>query len=130
MLRPKILILALALSIVLFTSVTFASIDVYFSRVNDPEGAIIEELDKARKTIDIAMYYFTDRDLANEVIDAYDRGVRVRIYLDKDQKEAEYSKSRYLAKHGILVRYSSNPYIMHHKFCVIDNDVVVIGRQV
>jgi len=129
-LRPKILILALALSIVLFTSVTFASIDVYFSRVNDPEGAIIEELDKARKTIDIAMYYFTDRDLANEVIDAYDRGVRVRIYLDKDQKEAEYSKSRYLAKHGILVRYSSNPYIMHHKFCVIDNDVVVIGRQV
>ncbi|GAH49908.1 unnamed protein product, partial [marine sediment metagenome] len=32
MLRPKILILALALSIVLFTSATFASIDVYFSR--------------------------------------------------------------------------------------------------
>ena len=127
MLRRKILILALALSIVLFTSATFASIDVYFSRVNDPEGAIIEELDKARKTIDIAMYYFTDRDLANAVIDAHDRGVRVRIYLDKDQKEAKYSKSRYLIKYGIPIRYSSNPYIMHHKFSVIDNTVVVTG---
>lgn len=127
MLRPKILILALALSILLFTSATFASTDVYFSLANDPEGAIIEELDKTRKTIDIAMYYFTDRDLANAVIDAHDRGVRVRIYLDKDQKEAEYSKSRYLAKHSIPVRYSSNPYIMHHKFCVIDNEVVVTG---
>ncbi len=127
MLRPKILNIALALSTVLFGSATFASIDVYFSRVNDPEGAIIEELDKARKTIDVAMYYFTDRDLANTVIDAHDRGVRVRIYLDKGQKEAKYSKSRYLAKHGVSIRYSSNPYLMHHKFCVIDNKVVVTG---
>ena len=127
MLRPTILILALALSLVLFTSATFASIDVYFSRVNDPEAAIIEELDKARKTIDIAMYYFTDRNLANAVIDAHNRGVRVRVYLDKDQKEAKYSKSRYLTKYGIPIRYSSNPYIMHHKFCVIDNTAVVTG---
>lgn len=125
--RSKILILALGLTIPLFTYTAFASIDVYFSLVNDPEGAIIQELDEAKETIDMAMYYFTDRDLANEVIDAHDRGVSVRIYLDKDQKEAKYSKSRYLAKHGIPVRYSSNPYIMHHKFCVIDNDVVITG---
>ncbi len=125
--RSKIFILAVALSILLFTSATFASIDVYFSRVNDPEGAVIEDLDKARKTIDIAMYYFTDRDLANAVIDAHDRGVKVRIYLDKDQEEAKYAKSRYLTNHGIPLRYSSNPYIMHHKFCVIDNDVVITG---
>jgi len=125
--RSKILILALGLTIPLFTYTAFASIDVYFSLVNNPEGAIIQELDEAKETIDMAMYYFTDRDLANEVIDAHDRGVRVRIYLDKDQKEAKYSKSRYLAKHGIPVRYSSNPYIMHHKFCVIDNEVVVTG---
>lgn len=109
--RSKILILALGLAIPLFAYTAFAAIDVYFSLVNDPEGAIIQELDKAKETIDMAMYYFTDRDLANEVIGAYDRGVRVRIYLDKDQKEAKYSKSRYLAKNGVPVRYSSNPYI-------------------
>ena len=117
--RSKILILAVGLAIPLFAYTAFASIDVYFSLVNDPEEAIIQELDKAKETIDIAMYYFTDRDLANAVIDVHDRGVRVIIYLDKDQKEAKYSKSRYLVKYGISVRYSSNPYIMHHKFCVI-----------
>ena len=125
--RSKILILALGLAIPLFTYTGFASIDVYFSLVNDPEGAIIQELDKAKGTIDVAMYYFTDRDLANAVIAAHDRGVRVRIYLDKGQKEAKYSKSRYLTNHGVPVRYSSNPYIMHHKFCVIDNEVVITG---
>lgn len=51
----------------------------------------------------------------------------MRIYLDKDQKEAKYSKSRYLAKYGISIRYSSNPYEMHHKFAVIDDEVIVTG---
>jgi len=65
--------------------------------------------------------------LANAVIDAHNRGVRVRVYLDKDQKEAQYSKSRYLTKQGITIHYSSNPYIMHHKFAVMDNEVVITG---
>ena len=125
--RSKILILVLGLAIPLFAYTAFASIDVYFSLVNDPEGAIIQELHKAKETIDIAIYYFTDRDLANEVIGAYDKGIRVRIYLDKGQKEATYSKSRYLAKYGVAIRYSSNPYLMHHKFCVIDTKVVITG---
>ena len=127
MLKSKIAILGITMLVLLLPSVTLASIDVYFSLVDDPEGAIIEELNKAKKSIDIAMYYFTDRDLANAVIDAHNREVRIRVYLDKDQREAKYSKSRYLAKHGITIRYSSNPYNMHHKFAVIDNEVVITG---
>ena len=107
---------------------TFASsIKVYFSLVDDPGEAIIKQLNKAEESIDIAMYYFADRDLANTVIDAYNRGVKVRVYLDKDQRQAKYSKSRYLAKHNISIRYSNNPYLIHNKFCVIDNEVVITG---
>jgi len=73
------------------------------------------------------MYYFADRDLANAIIDAHNRGVKIRIYLDKDQRQAKYSKSRYLAKQGIPIRYSDNPYIMHNKFCGVDNEVVITG---
>jgi len=127
MLKPKIGIVSVILLVLLLPTVAFASIDVYFSLVDDPEGAIIEQLNKAGKSIDIAMYYFTDRNLANAVIDAHNRGVRVRVYLDKDQKEAKYSKSRYLAKHGVTILYSSNSYLMHHKFAVIDNEVVITG---
>jgi len=128
MLKLKVKIVSVILLILLLPTVTFASsIKVYFSLVDDPEGAIIEELDKAEESIDIAMYYFTDRDLANALIDAHNRGVKIRVYLDKDQLEAKYSKSRYLAKHGISIRYSDNPYIMHHKFCVIDNEVITTG---
>lgn len=126
-LKVKTAILGITMLVLLLPTITFAATDVYFSLVDDPEGAIIEELNEAKESIDIAMYYFTDRDLANTVIDAHDRGVKVRIYLDKEQKEAKYSKSRYLAKHGISIRYSSNPYTMHHKFAIIDNEVVITG---
>jgi len=48
---------------------TFASsIKVYFSLVDDPGAAIIEQLNKAEESIDIATYHFTDRDLAKQPI--------------------------------------------------------------
>jgi len=125
--NPKTGIIGIILLGLLLSTIAYASIDVYFSLVDNPEKAIIEQLNQAKESIDIAMCYFTDRELANAVIEAHNRGVRVRVYLDKDQKEAKYSKSRYLAKHGIAIRYSDNPYIMHHKFCVIDNEVVITG---
>lgn len=83
-------------AVVFFLAIAFASIDAYFSLVDDPEGVIIEELNKAKESIDIAMYYFTDRDLANAVIDAHNRAVTERVYLDEDQKQV---------KHGITIRY-------------------------
>jgi len=105
-LKSKIAILGITVLVLLLPTTTLASIDVYFSLVDDPEGAIIEELNEAKESIDIAMYYFTDRDLANAVIDVHTRGVAVRVYLDKEQKEAKYCKSRYLVKYGITIRYS------------------------
>jgi len=127
--KSTISIIGVILLILLLPTIAYASIDVYFSLVDDPKEATIEESNKAKERIDIAMYYFTGRDLANTVIDAHTREVRVRIYLDKDQRKAKYSKSRYLAKCGISIRYSDNPYIMHRKFAVIDNEVVITGSH-
>jgi len=68
LLRVKRAILGIAMLVLLLPTITLASIDAYFSLVNDPEQAIIQELNEAKKSIDIAMYYFTDRDLANAVM--------------------------------------------------------------
>lgn len=95
MLKSKIAIRGIAM-LVFFLAIAFASIDAYFSLVDDPEGVIIEELNKAKKSIDVAMYYFTDRNVANAIIDARNRAVTERVYLDEDQKQV---------KHGITIRY-------------------------
>ena len=36
----------------------------------------------AAKTIDLAIFYFTNDDLANEILDAWNRGVKIRVITD------------------------------------------------
>jgi len=73
------------------------------------------------------MYVFTDKEIADSLIDAQKRGVKVRVYLDRSQIESSYSVSRFLIQKGIKVRISSNNYIMHNKFAIIDKRLLLTG---
>jgi len=112
----------------IFSFNVLAEVEVYFSLYDDPESIIIKNIDDAKEFISIAMYTFTDREIAQAIIRAKDRGVDIKIYLDRSQVNAEYSKSRYFVNNGIEgIRISSNNYIMHNKFAVIDNKIVITG---
>jgi len=117
-----IIILALTLCLS-----SLAKTEVYFSLYDDPETVIVENINKAEVFIDIAMYTFTDKEISQAVIETKERGVKVRIYLDRSQVEAKYSSSRLFVEKDIEVRISSNNYIMHNKFAVIDNKIVITG---
>jgi len=106
---------------------TFAKTEVYFSLSDNPQKEIIKNINQAEAFINIAMYIFTDREIALPLVKAHERGVKVRLYLDKDQVEYQYSQSRFLVQNGIKTRISSNKYIMHHKFAIIDNRILLTG---
>jgi phosphatidylserine/phosphatidylglycerophosphate/cardiolipin synthase-like enzyme len=88
---------------------------------------VLAELAKARKTIDVAMYAFTDSDLAWALVKAHERGIRVRVFLDSGQGASKYAKGRFFARRGLAARYYHGAGIMHHKFAVIDQRVVITG---
>jgi phosphatidylserine/phosphatidylglycerophosphate/cardiolipin synthase-like enzyme len=73
------------------------------------------------------MYVFTDRDIALPLVKAHERGVKVRLYLDQEQTVYLYSQSRFLVQKGIKARISTNNYIMHNKFAIIDNRILLTG---
>jgi len=116
----------LILCITISTS-TLAKTEVYFSLYDNPQKEIIKNINQAESFINIAMYIFTDREIALPLIKAQERGVKVRLYLDKDQVEYQYSQSRFLVQKGIKTRISSNKYIMHNKFAIIDNRILLTG---
>ena len=118
----SILFLLLAIALPLY-----ADEQVYFSPNGGCQDAVIAEISKAQKTIDIAMYYLSSREIAQELVKAKARNVKVRVVLDKDQETQHYSKSRYLIKEGIEARYHTGPGLMHNKFAVIDNAVLITG---
>jgi len=118
------------LVLILFITIsisTLAKTEVYFSLSDNPQKEIIKNINQAEAFINIAMYIFTDREIALPLIKARERGVKVRLYLDQDQVDYQYSQSRFLVQRGIKTRISTNNYIMHNKFAIIDNRILLTG---
>ncbi|MEM1520630.1 MAG: phospholipase D family protein [Candidatus Korarchaeum sp.] len=88
--------------------------------------AVISLFDRANETIDVAVYSFTHPDIADALIRAKERGVRVRVILGKEQ-ETSYSQYGKLKSAGIYVILDKNEYLMHNKFAVVDGKVVATG---
>jgi len=118
--------LILILSITISIS-TLAKTEVYFSLSDNPQKEIIKNINQAEAFINIAMYIFTDKEIAIPLSKARERGVKVRVYLDRDQVDYKYSQSRFLVQKGIKARISTNNYIMHNKFAIIDNRILLTG---
>ena len=124
----KRIVIILVISLVfIFSLNAFAKTEVYFSLYDDPEAVIINNIAAAEEFISIAMYTFTDEEIAQAILEARDRGIDIKIFLDRSQVKAKYSRSRYFIQNGIEIRISSNSYIMHNKFAVIDNEIVITG---
>ncbi len=130
-------ILWLVLLVFLPLQVGAGEVRVFFSPRGGCEEAILAQLDGARKSIHVAMYAFTSRYLAQALVRARERGVDVKVVLDRSfQEESEYSKGDYLKRKGIPVKLVTPVEtkglrvikgLMHHKFAVIDERVVITG---
>lgn len=82
-------------------------------------------IDAAERSIDVAMYSFSDAGISDALERAVDRGVKVRFLFDtasEDRKLSgsalENSKSGRLERIGINVRWVNK--IMHHKLMIVD----------
>jgi len=65
----------------------------HFSPEENLERLDVEYLRKARQSVDVAMFAFTDHAIATVLREISDRGVIVRVYRDRSQYEAEELKA-------------------------------------
>jgi phosphatidylserine/phosphatidylglycerophosphate/cardiolipin synthase-like enzyme len=118
--------LYLVLLLLHFVSAT-ANISAYFSPQDHPDKQLITLINNARKEMNIAVYSFTKSDIAQAIVSANQRGVKVRVLMDNEQAAGRYAKDEYLEEHKISVARDKHKAYMHHKFCVIDGRVVITG---
>ncbi len=69
---------------------------LYYTPEVNPERVDVPLLNKARRHIDAAFYSFTDKPIAEALLAAADRGVKVRIYRDHEQFEDEKTRNTYM----------------------------------
>lgn len=96
-----------------------SSVESYFSPTDNTTAQIVDEINSADFTLDIAMFTFINNDIGDAVIDAKNRGVLIRCIIEN----TSYLGSEYngLISAGInVVSHQSLPYDFHHKYCIID----------
>lgn len=96
------------------------------------EELALEALAGAETEVLVAIYTMTRMRIADALVKAADRGVRVRVKYDDHQREEIPQMARALGilrKHGVDLTPISNPEqaSMHNKFIVIDRRVVLTG---
>ncbi len=99
---------------------------VYFCPEDGCSHVVIRWIERANESVDVAMYSFTLDSIGEALVRAAERGVRVRVILERDQVN-QYSEYSRLRDAGIDVVLDSNAHLMHDKFAVIDGKVVLTG---
>jgi len=102
-------------------------IEVYFSPRNGATTAIVREIDRAQSEIRVQAYSFTSAPIAQALLKAHKRGIRVEVILDKSQKTQRYSSSTFLMNASIPTYIDAEHAIAHNKIILIDRSVVITG---
>lgn len=108
-----------------------------FSPQSKCSAHILREIEQAKKELLVAVYAFTNDDLATAVVQASKRGVSVQVVIDREFDAAnENSKSKFLEAQKIPLRrvagtrsvaFDKESGLMHQKFAIIDRRMVFTG---
>jgi len=102
-------------------------IQVYFSPHGGCTDAIVRELNAAQSVVLVQAYSFTSAPVAAALKAAHDRGVDVRIILDKSQRTERYSGLTFLQHAGIPVWIDAAHAIAHNKVICVDGQTTIGG---
>ncbi|XP_067130490.1 mitochondrial cardiolipin hydrolase-like [Centruroides vittatus] len=100
-------------------------------RDNTSLGSLALHLLSAKRSIDVCVYIITSHFLADVVVKCHEKGVKVRVFTDEDNTgeerdlvDAQIGKFR---RKGIPVKTHNSTFLMHHKFAIIDEKLVITG---
>ncbi len=113
------------------THCCFKVADVYLENYFAPEDSvarrIVDILHNSRKSIRFAAFSFTDDDIGKAMVEAKRRGVEVVGVVEARGVRNKGSEYRRLKRAGIPVFKDGNPYILHDKYIIVDDSIVITG---
>jgi phosphatidylserine/phosphatidylglycerophosphate/cardiolipin synthase-like enzyme len=104
-----------------------AKYEVCFTPIQNCVNVILHYIDHAEKSLFIQAYSFTSVPIAQAVIKAQKRHVKVKIILDKSQFSEKYSSAKFLMNQGIPTWRDDKVAIAHNKVMIIDQKIVLTG---
>ncbi|MDR2526778.1 MAG: phospholipase D-like domain-containing protein [Rickettsiales bacterium] len=96
--------------------------EVYFAPGNDCADLVIRQLDKAKISIDIAMFEITDKQIINKIKEVSKNGVKTKIILDGFFKDTVFDELE-----NVRVKFDMKDEYEYSEFMIVDDTQVVTG---
>ena len=104
------------------------NIKAHFEKIKEE---IINEINNSKKTIWVALAYFTDSEIFNLLCYHAEQGKNVEIILSNDDinlATSSFDFHKLIASGGkCYVHNNESNSLMHHKFAIIDDETVITG---
>ena len=101
--------------------------EAFFSPSDDCVSAINGYLRTARSRLKLCVFTITDDRITRQILQCHQNGVAINILSDNEKAFDPGSDIQTLAQAGIAVRIDTTPNHMHHKFALIDDEVLITG---
>jgi phosphatidylserine/phosphatidylglycerophosphate/cardiolipin synthase-like enzyme len=108
-------------------SVVPTDLETCFSPDEDCDTKLLSFIKTAHHTIDMAIYNITLTDLGTLLQNAKQRGIKIRLVVDRREAAGPSSIAKDLASQGIPLRIGHVSGIMHDKFTIIDGQAIETG---
>lgn len=92
-------------------------------------SCIQKELSKSEKTVQIAVSWFTNYSLFAQIKEMAENGIKIQLIINNDAiNNGGYCLDfNLLIDAGVEISLVEFPHLLHHKFCIIDNSIVING---
>lgn len=101
--------------------------EVYFSPHGGCTDAIVRAITAAKESIYVQAYSFTSQPIAEALVAAQRRGVKVSAILDSSNNADKSTSEDFIATGGVRTLVDSKHAIAHSKVIVIDARTVITG---
>ena len=103
------------------------AVQIYFAPEDQPVSPLVEVINNAQSSLRFMAFSFTLDEVGAAVLARAEAGVVVEGILEQIGSETENSEMTRLFCAGLPVFQDGNPYILHHKVFIIDEEIVVLG---
>jgi len=90
-------------------------------------GKFLSNLGSAKQSCDIAVYTISDDRVVRVIERLHSNGVKIRIITEADTLKDQGNDVESLARMGIDCKADASPALMHHKFAIIDGQLLISG---
>lgn len=106
-----------------------SSINTYFSQKDNLREVILENLDLASYSVNVAVAWFTDVKLFKKLLELQAKGIKIELIITKHHFNDESHNDYKLIQDngGLFTEIGGDYNTMHHKFCIVDHKTLLQG---